>query len=101
MSWLFGVLFVCLLSCPLSLIRFNRSLNVVEAEPEPEEDLSWMTFGLSAAEFEKKMMDRYDSLAKCVLEDHFTTQVSLNPNPGSFSHSCSGMQTTGYVVSYA
>lgn len=48
----------------------------MEAEPQPTEDLSWMTFGLSAEEFEKKMMDRYDSLAKHVLEEHFTTQVS-------------------------
>ena len=57
------------------MLRYNRSLNAVESEPQPEEDLSWMTFGLSPEEFEKKMMERYDSLAKCVLEDHFTIQV--------------------------
>ena len=58
--------------------RFDKSLNATESAPAPStDDVSWLTFGKDRVEFERSLMERYDKLAQHVLEEHFTTQVTL------------------------
>jgi len=60
------------------LRRFNRSLNQTNsssATAHESEDMSWLTFGTDLAGQKEKMIDRYDTIARDVLEKHFITQV--------------------------